>query len=61
MQVSPQKPEPVQKMEEEKEKPKEPEYFASQTHSLADDFTPIKSLTTLNPDWIIRARITKKG
>jgi hypothetical protein len=30
-------------------------------YNIADDFTPIKSLTTMNPDWIIRARVTKRG
>jgi|JI9StandDraft_1071089.scaffolds.fasta_scaffold144558_1 replication factor A1 len=30
-------------------------------NSRADDFTPIKSLNTMNPDWIIRGRVTKKG
>lgn len=55
MEISPEAPKQPEKKEEVKivEKQREPEISSSQTHSIADDFTPIKSLTTLNPDWII--------
>lgn len=42
------------------EAPSEPSYH-NERATKADDFMPISSLNTMNPDWIIRARVTKKG
>lgn len=51
----------VEKVKEPTPQPEIKSVQPAKPSTIADNFTPIKSLNTMNPDWIIRARVTKKG